>query len=334
MNSKRKINIMFIIISVLLLIGIVTVYIIGEKMLSGEKSKKIVGAEEVNSVISENQSKILKNNDNSQKLENDGTSTLKTIENNPSVNIMINENKFEGKTLKLNDKGLPILMYHSIDTNIDPKTGKLNELKVPKEVFREQMRYFKDNGFTTLTMSEAYDFFQNNKGIPAKSVLITFDDGYVDNYLNAYPVLKEFSFNATVFMITDLVDKDSAYLNSSQLKEMESNGIEIQNHTVNHLHLSTLSYNEQLKQIKDSKEFLEKLLNKKVDYIAYPYGDYNGDTLKIVKELGIKMGVLASGPWAFKKDGEFLYRRVYISSLRDMNNFIERLTNPNFKTNW
>jgi peptidoglycan/xylan/chitin deacetylase (PgdA/CDA1 family) len=86
-----------------------------------------------------------------------------------------------------------------------------------------------------------------------------------------------------------------------------------------------------MREIKDSKIFLENLLNKKIEYIAYPYGNYNENTLKIVKELEFKAAYLADGPWAYKNDGVYLYRRVYISSLKDMNNFIERVTNPNYK---
>lgn len=311
--KKSHMNIMLVIVAILLIVGTTTIYIIGERKLSEEKIKNISGAREV---IADN---------------------IDSAVNNATVNNIalpvepIKINKFEGLPLINNDKGIPILMYHSIDKEIDPVTGKLNELRVPKEVFREQMKYLKENGYITLTMSEVYDFFQNSKGVPEKSIVITFDDGYLDNYTNAYPILKEFGFNATVFIISGLVDKDKAYMTSEQLKEMELNGIEMQAHTANHPQLSTLDYENQMREIKDSKIFLENLLNKKIEYIAYPYGNYNENTLKIVKELEFKAAYLADGPWAYKTDGVYLYRRVYISSLRDMNNFIERITNPNYK---
>jgi peptidoglycan/xylan/chitin deacetylase (PgdA/CDA1 family) len=304
---------MLVIVAILLIIGTTTIYIIGERKLSEEKIKNISGAREV---IADNI---------------DSTVNNATVNNIALPVEPIKINKFDGLPLINNDKGIPILMYHSIDKEVDPVTGKLNELRVPKEVFREQMKYLKENGYITLTMSEVYDFFQNNKGVPEKSIVITFDDGYLDNYTNAYPILKEFGFNATVFIISGLVDKDKAYMTSEQLKEMELSGIEMQAHTANHPQLSTLDYENQMREIKDSKIFLENLLNKKIEYIAYPYGNYNENTLKIVKELEFKAAYLADGPWAYKNDGAYLYRRVYISSLRDMNNFIERITNPNYK---
>ncbi|MCJ7691048.1 MAG: polysaccharide deacetylase family protein, partial [Clostridiaceae bacterium] len=93
--------------------------------------------------------------------------------------------------VKHNDKGIPVLMYHAIGYE------KGNTARVPKENFKEQMKYLKDNGYVTLTLDEAYDFFSNNKPIPEKSVVLTFDDGYVDNYVEALPILKEFGFKAT-----------------------------------------------------------------------------------------------------------------------------------------
>lgn len=143
-------------------------------------------------------------------------------------------------------------MYHSIDYE------KGNELRVPKEQFKEQMKYLKDNGYTTLTLNELYNFLEKNKPIPEKSIVITLDDGYVDNYTNAYPILKELGFNATVFVITSNIDKDKRTLTSKQIKEMDEAGIQIASHTYNHDKLDDLSYEKQLQTMKKSKDDLEK----------------------------------------------------------------------------
>lgn len=225
---------------------------------------------------------------------------------------------------KLNNTGIPVLMYHSV------MYEKGNDLRIPKEKFYEEMKYLKDNGYITLTFDDLYDFLINNKPVPEKSIVITFDDGYVDNYTNAYPVLKELGFKATIFMITCTVDTDSSYLTSSELKELEANGIEIEGHTVKHDELNKLKYDAQLKTLKDSKKFLDDLLGKDVKYMAYPFGKYNEDTIKAAKEAGYKMAFTTMGGWSNKSDGIMTLNRVYISSSASMEDFKYRITHPNY----
>jgi peptidoglycan/xylan/chitin deacetylase (PgdA/CDA1 family) len=307
---KNKRNIILLLVSILFIIGIGITCFLGEKRFDRQNPKQISGATQVEADAKE------KSVDQTQIKEEVVTQK---------------KDKFEGKTLIYNDKSIPMLMYHSVDKEIIKETGKLNELRVPKEMFREQLQLLKDEGYTTLTLSEVYNFMENNKGVPEKSIVITFDDGYVDNYTNAYPILKEFGFNATVFVVTDYVDKSTLYMNSEQLKEMDKNGVEIQSHTVTHPHLPQLSHEKQLEELKNSKAFLEGVLNKKVEFIAYPFGENNEDTRKIAKECGYKMAVLADGKWSNKNNGLYTLQRVYVSSLRDINNFKERISNPNFK---
>lgn len=223
-----------------------------------------------------------------------------------------------------NNESIPVLMYHSIDYE------KGNELRLPKEQFKEQMKYLKDNGYTTLTLNELYNFLEKNKPIPEKSIVITLDDGYVDNYTNAYPILKELGFNATVFVVTSNIDKDKRTLTSKQIKEMDEAGIQIASHTYNHDKLDDLPYEKQLQTMKKSKDDLEKILNHKVDFIAYPYGKWNEESIKAAKDAGYKMAFTTQGGWSNKQDGIYTLNRVYISSLKGIDNFKDRITNPNY----
>lgn len=234
------------------------------------------------------------------------------------------EREFKEGKLKYNDSLVPVLMYHSIDYE------KGNELRVPKEKFKEQMKYLKDNGYTTLTFDELYSFLVNNKPIPEKSVVITFDDGYEDNYSNAYPILKEFGFNATIFIITNAIDNEKAFLTSAQLKEMEQNGIDIESHTLAHDELNKLPYDKQVETLKGAREFIEKKLDKKVKYIAYPFGKWNNDTIKALKETGYTMAFTTVGGWSNKSQGIYTLHRVYVSANYDMNEFERRLTNSKY----
>lgn len=218
------------------------------------------------------------------------------------------EGKCENKPLINNDKSVPVLMYHSIGFE------KGNELRVPVEKFSEQMKFLKDNGYTTLSLDELYDFFNNNKHIPSKSIVITFDDGYADNYSNAYPVLKECGFKATMFVITSTIDKNNSCLNSSQLKEMQNNGISIESHTVNHVELDKISYAKQLYTLKKSKDMIENILDNKVYYICYPVGKWNNDTLKAAKQAGYKMGFTTKNSLSNKANGLYTLNRVRINA--------------------
>ncbi|MGE5629330.1 MAG: polysaccharide deacetylase family protein [Solirubrobacterales bacterium] len=221
--------------------------------------------------------------------------------------------------------GIPVLMYHSIGVE------KGNPIRMPKEQFEKEMKYIKDNGYTTITLKELYDYFDNKKNVPDKAIVITLDDGYEDNYTEAYPILKKYNLKATIFMVTSTVDVNKKCLTSDQLKEMDKNGIDIESHTVTHRDLDTLSYLEQLKELKDSKAYLENLLGKEVDYLAYPTGKYNNDTIKAAKEAGYKMALTTNGRWSDKSDGIYTLDRVYISTFFSMDIFAERLTNPNYK---
>lgn len=193
------------------------------------------------------------------------------------------------------------------------------------------MQYLKDNGYTTLSLDEFYNFLIENDPIPYKSVIITFDDGYKDNYENAFPILKEFGYKATIFVITSTIDKENDFLTSNELKEMSNSNIDIQSHTLNHDNLSSLDYDAQIRTLKDSKEFLEKILGKQVKYIAYPYGKWNNDTLKAVKYAGYNMAFTTEGGWSNKNQGIYTLNRVYISNDHNMKEFERRLTNSQYE---
>jgi peptidoglycan/xylan/chitin deacetylase (PgdA/CDA1 family) len=233
---------------------------------------------------------------------------------------------FKEEPLINNNRSIPILMYHSIEYE------KGNELRLPVEKFREQMKYLKDKNYTTLNLDELYNFLVNNKAIPEKSVVITFDDGYEDNYKNAYPILKEFGFNACIFVITSTIDNDKSYLTSNQLRQMDANGIEIESHTLNHNDLSKLSYKDQIDTLEKSKEYIERTLNKKVKYIGYPFGKWNEDTIKATKKLGYSMAFTTIGGWAQKEEGIYTLNRVYISSNFGISEFKRRLNNPQYNS--
>lgn len=218
-----------------------------------------------------------------------------------------NVNKSSSVFLVKNNK-IPILMYHSIIYE------KGNILRVSKENFRKQMKYLKDNNYTTLTLDELYNYMITGKLLPKKPIIITLDDGYADNYTNAYPVLKELKLKATVFVITNTIDSEKNFLTSKQIKTMDSNNIRIESHTASHEHLTKISYKDNLKTMISSKSKLEKLLNRKINYIAYPYGEYNENTIKAARESGYKLAFSTEYGFIDKNDNIYSLGRIFVNS--------------------
>jgi len=233
------------------------------------------------------------------------------------------KNRFDGIKLINDNRGVPVICYHSIGK--DP-TGK-SPLIISKEKFREHLQTIKDDGYTTLTMAELNDYLFKDRPIPEKSVVLTFDDGYIDNYTNAFSILKEFNMKATIFVISTYLDGVS-YMTPNQVKEMSDYGIDIESHTVTHRQLSTLSYEEQLKELKNSKATIENITGKPIISVAYPEGKFNEDTKKAVLEAGYSMGFTIDRGYADRSDNAAQLNRIcvdYTYKPRDIEKILKSL---------
>ena len=156
----------------------------------------------------------LENNKTDDASSNKENSTNNNYEKSSS-NAEDTKNRFEGLKTTSADMNIPVLCYH----DVTPNNPNNNELLVNPEKFKEQLQYLKDNNYTPITLDELYDYLRNNKPIPEKPVVITIDDGYKGNYEYAYPLLKEFKFPATIFVISNYVGAQD-YMTAEQLKEM------------------------------------------------------------------------------------------------------------------
>lgn len=233
--------------------------------------------------------------------------------------IKQNSRSFDNLNLINDNRGVPVLYYHSVLESAD------NEVTITPEKLRAELKYIKDQGYTTITISELKNYLLHNSPIPEKSIVITFDDGYMDNYYNAFPILKDLDMVATIFCITSELD-GSYYLSEDAIKEMSNYGIDIESHTVNHPKLDKLTYEEQLKELKESKSTLESITGKGVDSIAYPFGNLNDDSVKAAKAAGYELGFTTNRGLSDRDDNPLKLDRIYISSNYDMNTFKEVLS--------
>ena len=164
---------------------------------------------------------------------------------------------------------LIIFNYHQIN-DVDE-----NMLTVSTTEFETQMAWLEGNGYQTITVSELLDFLEGKGSLPERPVLITFDDGYIDNYQCAFPILKKHNMKACIFLISEYISLYPNYLTWEQLTEMQASGIEFGSHTVDHNVLTELSPNSVNHELADSKSVLEKRLGRRVDVLAYPCGFTN-----------------------------------------------------------
>lgn len=179
------------------------------------------------------------------------------------------------------DIPITILNYHKVDNmNIS--------LSVLPEDFDRQMAYLKENNYHTINTDQLYEYMVNGAELPENPILITFDDGYEDNYQNAYHILQKYGFTGTIFVITDFVSNQSNYLTWDQIKEMKAHGMDFQSHTASHKSMTELSEVQLKEELTKSKQTLDTQLNQDTKFMAYPTGTYNLYIAKLVKDAGYK----------------------------------------------
>jgi peptidoglycan/xylan/chitin deacetylase (PgdA/CDA1 family) len=176
---------------------------------------------------------------------------------------------------------LPILMYHSVDIN-----NKMTELSISPGSFERQMEFLHKNNYNVISLSEAVDYIKNRRRPPSRTVAITLDDGYYNNYQYAYPVLKRYGIKATLFIIIDKIGQ-SGWVGWKELKEMSDSGvITIGSHTKTHPWLTSLSAEGIKNEFDVSRMILEEKLGKKIDLLCYPMGEYDRRSQDIASRSG------------------------------------------------
>ncbi len=215
-------------------------------------------------------------------------------------------NFFSGKYV------IPVLMYHSIDLN----PQKEDRLTVPPEVFERQMRFLKEHNYNVITLEEAADIIKNKRKAPAGAIVITFDDGYKNNYTYAFPILKKYNFPATVFVIVnEMNDPAGVCLSWDDISAMQASGlITIGSHTFTHPLLTELTSQERIKnEIAGSKIALEEKLGREVNAFCYPAGRFNEKIKQVVIDAGYQVAVATNPGKKSSDDDIFAFKRLRIS---------------------
>lgn len=213
---------------------------------------------------------------------------------------------------------VPILMYHAIGEPID--NSRINDaLAVRVNDFKDQMQFLKNNGFTTIDFADLYNILNSQKP-PKNPILLTFDDGYLNNYQDAYPILKKYGFKGTFFIITNFVGSP-VYMNWDQIKEMAFNDMDIESHTLSHPNLTILSFDQLNSELQGSKKTIEEKLDKRVFVICYPSGKYNDDVIIKAKGTGYLLGATTKPDITQNAPFPFELKRIRVSGHEDLSTF-------------
>lgn len=225
---------------------------------------------------------------------------------------------------------IPVLTYHHLLHDGENKNFRSNSSVLSVHAFEEQMQALYESGYQTITLAQLEKFVKGELRLPQNSVVITFDDGYLSNYRYAYPILKKYNFTASIFMITEMIPTMPQSFHPDQLnylswEEMDKIGdcFEFGGHTHNlhRLNEKNISY-----LVAQPKEFITRdlqvnreLLN--TTYFAYPYGQYNKNTIQILKELGYTMAFTTKKGYVKPGDSMYELKRYSISPTTSMDEF-------------
>lgn len=238
---------------------------------------------------------------------------------------------------------IAVLCYHNIST-IEEINDYPNERvwTIDVENFEEQLKYLKKNNYKTLTMKEFIEWKDGKIELPFKSVLITFDDGFLSNYEYAFPLLKHYNMNATVFVVGTFLqngkDKWTGNLNDYMSENIiektnqEYTNIEFYSHSYN-MHYQGAIDNLSEQEIENDIEKFNTLVIENNDIYCYPFGAYNDKMLNALQNQEYKYAFIF-GPTSkeyrksSRKDDNLLIPRLNISSGMNINKFALRLLMP------
>ncbi|MFA5038252.1 MAG: polysaccharide deacetylase family protein [Candidatus Omnitrophota bacterium] len=221
-----------------------------------------------------------------------------------------------------------ILMYHSVGIERAVHTS----LNVPSEVFARQMDFLSRHQYRVIRLTELAEKIRRGERIPRKTVVLTFDDGYENNYINVFPVLKKYGFPATVFLIASKLGKNHDLVENLTLRimtggmarEMSDSGlVDFGSHTLRHSYLPGIADKGRLgEEIVGSKKFLEGVFGKPVETFSYPIGGYSRGIEQMVRAAGYKAAVTINKKNASSRD-LYALKRIKVKSFHPVSFFVQ-----------
>lgn len=193
-------------------------------------------------------------------------------------------------TLQAEPTDVPILVYHIVRPAYESDSADVRALAQTPEIFDAQMQYLQDTHYHVISFASLENYLRGKEPLPDKPIVITFDDGWHDQFEYAFPILKKYGYSATFFVFTNSIGK-RGFLSWDNLKELMASNMTIGSHSRTHPYLTRITDQTKLRsEIYESKETLEKNLGVTINQFAYPFGQYNADIIDLVKEAGYTSG--------------------------------------------
>lgn len=217
---------------------------------------------------------------------------------------------------------VPVLMYHGVGEI----PGRRNtRYTIAPGRFAQHMRALSKAGYVPISIGHFMEWLGGQRKLPSNPLLLTFDDGYLGVYEYAVPILEEYAWPFTVFLVGGLIGKNDRWVEGSrendpwhrllgrgQILEMQAKGVDFQGHSFSHPRLTQLNDEQLHRELGGAKDALEQLLGKRVDYLAYPYGDVDGRVRGKAKEAGYRAAFSTRSGFNTEQTDPFLIRRIEV----------------------
>jgi peptidoglycan/xylan/chitin deacetylase (PgdA/CDA1 family) len=190
--------------------------------------------------------------------------------------------------------GIPVLMYHRVDPELTARDPLTVGLTVMEPTFEAQLAMLRAAAYQSMSLAAIRQSLDLHTPWPARRVILTFDDGYEDNYSVVFPLLRRFGFTATFFVVTSSVGTRD-HLTVPQIREMAASGMEIESHGVHHIDFSLLSPDDARRELLQSRKTIEGWTGRPVTFFAYPAGRYSAALEHLLDTLGYR-GALTTRP--------------------------------------
>jgi peptidoglycan/xylan/chitin deacetylase (PgdA/CDA1 family) len=186
---------------------------------------------------------------------------------------------------------VPVLTYHRVHTM--PAVGQ-PDLIVDPATFAAELQALRDGGYHPISQAQLFGALYGGKPLPAKPILISVDDGYVDDIRTILPDLERMHMVATFFVITGRMT-EPGFLTAGQIRELDRAGMDVGDHTVHHVDLRLLTAAQLQAETAGSRRTLESVLGHPVYFFAYPFGDFNDRVVQAVRAAGFTMAYTTAG---------------------------------------
>jgi peptidoglycan/xylan/chitin deacetylase (PgdA/CDA1 family) len=209
----------------------------------------------------------------------DGSAGPLSKKNNPSRSVF----QVVPAGFILARKQIPILCYHQIRDWRPTDSKRAKDYIVPVEVFKKQLKMLADSGFHTILPDQLYDYLTKNKPLPAKPVMLSFDDTDLGQYTVGFPEMKKYGFKGVFFIMTVSIGRPN-YMTKEQIKELADAGNPIGSHTWDHHNVKKYQGKDWEIQIDKPTRLLETITGKPIRYFAYPFGLWNEQAVAELKK--------------------------------------------------